>query len=96
MATCKGCGREIVWGKKHDGGMVPLDPRAPVFAVDTEGEAYSLKSQLDIEGRLQMALPNGQCALVRAKWMVSHFATCPNANEFSGKNKSKEATNEQG
>ncbi len=32
-APCKLCGKPIVWGKDDKGARIPLDPRAPVYAV---------------------------------------------------------------
>lgn len=74
-ATCRGCGKPIVWGVTADGKKIPLDPRAPVYEVPsitpttfgTEGERIGITRNLSA--------------------MVSHFATCPQANQFSGSKK---------
>lgn len=65
MSACKGCGKEIVWGRTEDGKHIPLDPSAPVYHYDIDGTGKITKTQ-------------------RAQFMVSHFSTCPKANDFSG------------
>ena len=71
-APCKGCGKPIVFVAvlKEDGtsGRVPLDPRPPVYMVTVTEE------------------PGGTpLSAIRIKdAMVSHFATCPKAAQFSG------------
>lgn len=68
MSTCKGCGKEIVWGITSDGKKIPLDPRPPVYSfTPLVGETLN---GLKVE-RMYNA-------------HVSHFATCPKANDFSG------------
>lgn len=42
MPQCKGCHKEIVWGRDEKGTAIPLDPRAPVYKlgpVGANGEA---------------------------------------------------------
>lgn len=92
--TCKGCGKPIVWGKLPDGGRIPLDPRPPVYVVSNEGRAFR-----QCEQRVVMLCA---CAVrfdeggdqhvggvqIQGRWMVSHFATCPKADQFSGSRKS--------
>ncbi|MCC6671074.1 MAG: hypothetical protein IT458_08435 [Planctomycetes bacterium] len=77
ISRCKGCGRGIVWATKEDGGKVPLDASAPVYAVTEVGD--------EIAG--------GAEAVVLAKraerHLVSHFATCPQASEFSGRSRGR-------
>lgn len=77
-SPCKGCGRPIVWAKLPSGGAVPLDPKPAVYRVleNGHGELVAERANEDQEG---------QC------WhLVSHFATCPKANQFS-KSKPKPA-----
>ena len=76
-ATCQGCGKPIVWGITEDGKRIPLDPRPPVYRV------------------VRVLIPDhgGNCVVERERAhkpglevgsvLVSHFATCPKANEFS-------------
>lgn len=61
MAKCKGCGKEIVWGRTDDGKNIPLDPKPPVYyAIEGKGDGMKV---------------------VRGGGMVSHFSTCPLANQ---------------
>jgi hypothetical protein len=64
---CRGCGRAISWGTTADGKKIPLDPSAPV---------YSILPELFPEGQ-HVERIEGHAA------MVSHFATCSHANQFS-------------
>jgi hypothetical protein len=70
MSTCKGCGRDILWGVDEKGTRIPLDPRAPVYhvmAFDPETNTYAVE-------RAGGSVPTNY---------VSHFATCPKAKDFS-------------
>ncbi len=77
MSICRGCGKKIVWGTMVGSDLkskkIPLDPAPPVYR-STEGQ------QLHSDG---MFIERASDA------MVSHFATCPKANEFSGRSKQK-------
>jgi len=61
-----------------------------VWALDAEGKWIPLDPTPPV---YHVALdPKGQPRCLRAQAaMVSHFATCPKANEFSGSKKKKEA-----
>lgn len=67
MSVCKGCGKEIIWGVTADGKRIPLDKTAPVYVQD-----HSFESA---DGEPVVRRPG-------TAW-VSHFATCPKANDFS-------------
>jgi hypothetical protein len=68
--TCRGCGKPIVWAKnlRADGSLQNIP-------LDPRAPVYSVQVIGENEVR---------CTLVpRDNFMVSHFATCPNANDFS-------------
>ena len=71
-AQCKGCGKQIIWGKTGQGKMIPLDPKPPVYVV-----SQNLNN------------PNEWFAERHMHAAVSHFATCPKANDFSASKKPK-------
>lgn len=70
MTTCRGCGKEIVWAITNNGKNIPLDPKALVFSVLPEG------------GKLIAIKPVG---VLGERWLVSHWATCPKAEDFHKK-----------
>jgi hypothetical protein len=74
---CKGCGKPIVWGETRDGKRIPLDPRAAVYCYQEglDGKDAVCDRALEINGTPTL------------RFMVSHFATCPKASEFSGRGK---------
>ena len=72
-ATCRGCGKPIVWAIDPDGKRIPLDPKPPVYRLWPSGCTVNSTDQ-------------DQCQRDRGA-MVSHFATCPDANRFSGSNR---------
>lgn len=77
-ASCRGCGKRIVWGISKDGKRIPLDPKPPVYDVlrITELDVHWPRVEMD-------TVP----VVRNEEAYVSHFATCPNASDFSGKNR---------
>ena len=71
-SLCKGCGRPIVFGETFDGKHIPLDPRAPVYAFSGGDSSRGTRKILRLN---------------QDEGMVTHFATCPKANEFSASRK---------
>lgn len=71
-AKCAGCGRPIVWGQLKDGTKVPLDPRPAVYWVVAPAADHYMISRA-----------NGSKEKAQGQAMVSHFATCPKADQFS-------------
>lgn len=75
MSKCKGCGKEILWMKTTENKMIPLDPKPPIYEVhDAAPEEF--KGGADCYG-----------ARADKGYYVSHFATCPKANDFSASKK---------
>lgn len=71
MAKCKGCGAEIIWAKNENGKMIPLDAKAPVYALIIGQNIRDARCEKSHSPRAY----------------VTHFATCSKANEFSGSKK---------
>lgn len=71
MNVCKGCGKEIMWGVTPNGKKIPLDKKAPVYAV--------MAGQGEEPGLIQITRDDNS--------FVSHFATCSKANDFSNSKK---------
>ena len=83
-STCKGCGATLRWIKTAAGKAMPCDP----------GRVVEFLSDLPVPGpRLTLVTPEGQVVTgPRAtaitpgarsvEGYVSHFATCPHANQF--------------
>lgn len=77
MSKCKGCHKEIVWGKTIDGKFIPLDPKAPVY-------------EMDCDERTDPNIPQKEDSIPINRThsaYVTHFATCPKANDFSASRK---------
>lgn len=70
-SICKGCGKKIVWGLTPEGKSIPLDPTPRVYEIDPGAEPIDGKHNV-------VHLPNAA---------VTHFATCSQANRFSGRNR---------
>lgn len=76
-ARCKGCGREIVWGRTVEGKTIPLDPAAPVYQLSETANGPNGEV-------LYVALMDSEARrTVGVGVMVSHFSTCPAADRFS-------------
>ena len=68
MTLCKGCGKPIVWGiDSETSKKIPLDPRPPIYAIS---------SSETVDGCVPVI------RLKKDEAAVSHFATCPKANQF--------------
>jgi hypothetical protein len=80
-SPCQGCGKPIVWAADPKGHAIPLDPKPALYVV-TEGMPDATVCQRLDPNSMLVA---GDVATV----MVTHFATCPKASEFSGRNKAR-------
>lgn len=70
MSTCRGCGKEIVWAKTSNGANIAMDPKALVLSVLPEGGKLIAIKPIGVQGE---------------RWLVVHWATCPNAEDFHKK-----------
>lgn len=79
-AACEGCGKRIWWIATNTGTRVPLDPVAPTYQILLRD---SVEPDQPLTGRWVRANAEGDAEPA----LVSHFATCPAANQFSGRNR---------
>lgn len=75
-SQCRGCGRAIVWGHLANGRRVPLDAASPVYRI-APGDMVAHR----VNGK-EAAVPDDH-----GTYLVSHFATCQKAIQFSGSRK---------
>jgi hypothetical protein len=83
---CRGCGKPIAWIQTAEGTRVPLDPRAPVYQI--VGAPLAPFGPY-VGMRSPVMFTDGDETFNGA--MVSHFATCPKASEFSASKKKPES-----
>lgn len=78
---CRGCKKPVRWTRTAQGRPMPLDPE-PIAVVLEEGGP--LKVVLE-DGRVMAARrPEGTDLHEPVMARVSHFATCPKADQFRG------------
>jgi hypothetical protein len=84
-ATCRYCGKSIVWGLSITGAKIPLDDRAEVYEynqIQPDGTpVFVPTSQRGVE-------PTPGAPVIR-QYMTTHFATCPGATKASNDAKAK-------
>ena len=74
MSVCKGCGKQITWGRTSEGKNIPLD---------ICGQGYEVvEVTVDDQKR-----PTNHILALGKKVYTSHFMTCPKRQEFSGRNR---------
>jgi len=71
MSVCSSCGAQIFWAMTAAGKSMPLD-RRPV----ENGNVILDENQI-----AEVISPTNRRALRGRKTFVSHFATCPNADQ---------------
>ena len=77
MTSCRSCGKEIVWAVSPNGKKIPLEEiKTQIYRMG--GGAFEPKDRAtkldpDMTGRLY----------------ISHFATCPEANDWGKKGKGR-------
>lgn len=77
MATCKKCGANIIWIKTKKGKSMPCD-------------SVLITYQANKAGKDTIVTPNGETIRCRLTFngeatgmgYISHWSTCPNADEF--------------
>ena len=73
MSRCRSCLGEITWARTESGKRIPLDAEP----VDDGNVELTMQGVAVVHGQPPMFDPGPM--------YVSHFATCPNANEHRSK-----------
>lgn len=76
MSRCKSCGAEIIWIKTFSGKSMPCDPENIPFYAGEGKELFVTAGGAVVHGTRAYA----ESELTHTGY-ISHFATCPNANE---------------
>lgn len=79
MTRCKACNRPITWARSEKGRMLPLEKCAHAYEIITEMQPDIVATTTEPTMPIQ--------AFRRGGIYISHFLTCPKANDFSGKGK---------
>lgn len=77
MATCKSCGAEIEYIKTPGGKAHPIDAKPEKRWIEQFIKAQ-YEDHLEIPSRYSWTLMDAY---------ISHFATCPQSKDWSGKGK---------
>lgn len=84
-SRCRGCDREVLFVKDEEGKTQILDVVAPVFEpASFRGYEGGHEDDAETPREFLGELAPGSLVVRRAPTaMVSHFATCPKADQFS-------------
>lgn len=78
-ATCAGCGKPIVWGRTANGKPIPLNPGLQHVSPNGRGKRLYLIGE---DGKGVQGFACNPTDKGARSGRVSHFATCPKADEF--------------
>ena len=78
MAICRGCGAQIVWIKTAGGKAMPCDPEPVAYKQATLGRLKIVTQNGEVLSGDREADPDQATGL----GYISHFATCPAADNF--------------
>lgn len=77
VAKCRSCGADIVWAYMMPGGKA-----APIDAVSTPNGNVVLRNSRGVVGIVGHVLAPGDHRSDTEPTYTSHFATCPDADEW--------------
>ena len=76
-SICKSCGAEIIWIKMQSGKAMPVDYNQVTYWKKTGGS----KKIVTPNGEVLSGEIEGDLNTATGVGYISHFATCPNANQ---------------
>lgn len=79
MAECRSCGAKIEWIQTKKGKNMPIDVE-PVDPTEAEDGTFLCNA----DGRF-IKVGKSQYEENEGPWFISHFATCPNADQHRSK-----------
>lgn len=80
-STCRSCGAAIVWIKTRSGKNMPCDPELISFKESREGgDLFITKDGNTVRGKRFDPIGAFPQKVLQTGY-ISHFATCPNADE---------------
>ena len=80
-STCRACGRPILWIGTPAGKYMPCDPESLAFWQRKDGP-YKIVTP---GGEVVSADLDGLPGAESGEGYISHFATCPAADQFRGR-----------
>lgn len=82
IKKCKFCGAPIVWIKTQNGRSMPCNAEAVEYQDNRVGKDIVVTPEGKVI-KVMVITPtnNGLIPIVDGKGYISHFATCPSANE---------------
>ena len=85
-AKCKSCGKPIGWMKMSSERMMPLDPEVKHFTLWTDGDPKEEKKIFITDhGTVFAGIEVDADEPDTLAGRISHFATCPNADQHRKK-----------
>lgn len=80
MSACRSCEAEVLWVRTERGRRMPLDPVPVDLRTHSGTGLFVLRDEHSPEGPLALAVGGSEFPLERH--YTSHFATCPQAEEW--------------
>jgi len=78
MSICRSCEKPIKWIKTKDGRNMPCDPEVFLHDECKNGDKLVTETGHVVSVNSDQSLPN-------VKGYISHFSTCPEANQWRKK-----------
>lgn len=88
MSTCRSCGAKLKWIKTKAGKNIPVDPEH----VDWADADVGMTLVREEDGTV--ATKDTEDSRKRGTWYTSHFATCPDADDWRERNRSRSKAKE--
>ncbi len=86
VKKCKACGADIVWVKTKSGRAMPCDAKKVDYQKNYKGSKVIVTDEGDVvRGEIITPTASGLQMIIDGQGYISHFATCPCAEQFKKK-----------